>query len=143
AVEAEIALRRGETDEHRRVDLGGERGGVEDAGKVEPHASEPDALAGIETVDAEALRRGVAEHGHRLACRRRVEICPRCDRRADGSRQVETRRLNREGIRVDGGEERAAVDAGGRRARVLHLLDGTDAGDHPWRGERELRGLTE
>ena len=48
AVEAEVALRGGEADEDARVDLGGERGGVEDAGEVEPHAAEPDALARVE-----------------------------------------------------------------------------------------------
>ena len=36
AVEAEVLLRGGESDQHRGVDLGGEHGGVEDAGEVEP-----------------------------------------------------------------------------------------------------------
>ena len=53
AVEAEVALGGGESDEDRRVDLWGEGGGVEDAGEVEPHPSQPDALAGVEPVDAE------------------------------------------------------------------------------------------
>ena len=110
AVEAEVALGRGEADEDGGVDLGRERGRVEDAGEVEPHPSEPDALARVEAVDPEPLRGGVAEHGDRLARGGRVEIFAGGDGGADRRRQAEARRLHRERVRVDRGDERAAVD---------------------------------
>ena len=67
AVEAEVGLGGGEADEHGAVDLGGERRRAEDAGDVEPLPAEPDALAGVDAVDAEPLRGRGAEHRDRLS----------------------------------------------------------------------------
>jgi len=37
------------------VDGGGEHGGFEDAGEIEPLAAHPDAFGGVDAVDAEQL----------------------------------------------------------------------------------------
>ena len=94
AVEAEVGLGGGEADEHGAVDLGRERGRGEDAGDVEPHAAEPDPLAGVDAVDAEqlcGLRRRARD---RLGRGRGVEVAAAGDGRADGREQVERRRLH-------------------------------------------------
>ena len=69
----EVGLGGGEADQDGVVDLGGEHGRVEDAGDVEPHAADPDPLAGEDAVDAEALGGGGAEHADRLGRGRGVE----------------------------------------------------------------------
>src|SRR6266550_2118954 len=74
AVKAKVALGCGEADEYGAVDLGRKRRRVEDAGEVEPHPSEPNALTRVEPVDPEPLGGRIAEHGDRLARRGHVEI---------------------------------------------------------------------
>ena len=142
-VETEVALGSREADEHARVDLGSEHGRIEDAGEVEPHAAEPDPLAGVETLDPQPLRRRGTEHCDGLASGSGVQVAAGGDSGTDRLRQAEARRLHREGIRVDRRDERAAVDVDGRRAGVLDLLDGTDAGDHAGGRERQLGCLPE
>src|SRR5207249_1124739 len=116
--EFEIALRGGESDEHRGVNLGGESCGVEEAGEVEPHASQPDAFAGVETVDSEPLCCGVAENSVRLLGGGGVEVAAGGDRGADRLGKVEAGGLDREGVGIDGRDEWAAVDVGAGRAGV-------------------------
>ena len=74
AVKTEVGLRGGEADQHGRVDLGRQDGLVEDPDHVEPHASEPDALAREDVVDAQALGGGGAEDGHGLVLVAAVQI---------------------------------------------------------------------
>ena len=69
AVVVQVVLGGGVADQHRGVDLGGQHGGLEDAGEVEPHAADPDPLAGADRVDAQPLRGGGAQNGDRLAWR--------------------------------------------------------------------------
>ena len=57
SVEAEIALGGREPDQDRGVDGRGEHGGFQDAGYVEPHVVDPDALAGEDPVDARVVGR--------------------------------------------------------------------------------------
>ena len=71
-----------------------------------------------------------AEHGDRLARGCRVQYEPAATVRADRCGQAEACGLHRQSVRVDGGDQRAAVDVGARRAGLLHLLDRPDAGDH-------------
>lgn len=52
-VETEVGLRGREADQHRRVDLGCEHGGSENADNVEPLAADDDAFARQDLVDAE------------------------------------------------------------------------------------------
>ena len=93
-VEAEVGLGGGEADEHGAVDLGGQHGGAENSGDVEPLPAQPDALAGVDAVDAEPLGGGGAEHRDRLALGRRVEVGAAGDRGADDGQERERRRLN-------------------------------------------------
>ena len=86
AVEAEVLLRGGVSDEHRGVDFGGEHGGVEDADEVEPLPADPDPLAGVDAVDAHPAGGGGAEHGDRLAGGGGVQEAALGDRGADGVR---------------------------------------------------------
>ena len=51
-VEAEILLGGGKANQDRGVDPGSEGRGFEDAHEVEPHAADPDPLAGPDPVDA-------------------------------------------------------------------------------------------
>ena len=132
-----------EADEDAAVDLGGERGRGEDAGDVEPHAAEPDPLAGEDAVDAEQLRRLGAEHADRLGRGRGVEVAAAGDGRADDREQVEGRCLDAERVGVDRRDQRAAVDVRVRRAGVGDLGDRADAADHPRGGERQLGGAAE
>ena len=140
-VEAEVGLGGGEADEHGAVDLGGEHGGAEDSRDVEPLPAQPDALAGVDAVDAEPLGGGGAEHRDRLSLGRRVEVGAAGDRGADGGQERERRRLDAERSCLGGGDERAAVDRGARAARVGDLGDGADASDHARRRDRELCGV--
>ena len=110
AVEAEVVLGGGEADEDGGVDVGGEDGGVQDAGDVEPQVVEPDPLAGVDPVDPEALGGGGAEHGDGLLGGRGVEVAALGDGGADGVEQAEAGGVDGEGVGVDGGDERAAVD---------------------------------
>ena len=110
--------------------VGGEDGGVEDAGHVEPHVVGPDPLAGVDPVDAEALGGGRAEHGDGFLGGRRVEVAALGDGGADGGQQAEAGGLDGEGVGVDGGDERAAVDVAGDRSGLLHLGHPVDAADH-------------
>ena len=140
-VEAEVGLGGGEADEHGAVDLRGQDRGAEDPGDVEPLPAQPDALAGIDAVDAEPLRGSGAEHRDRLSLGRRVEVGAAGDRGADGGQERERRRLHAQRSCLCGGDERAAVDRGARAARVGDLRDGADASDHPRRCDRELCGV--
>jgi hypothetical protein len=81
AVEAEVALGGGVSDEHGGVDLGGEHCGVEDADEVEPLPADSDPLAGVDRSP---------DHGERSwACCERVLTGPRC-----GVRRLGTWRFN-------------------------------------------------
>src|SRR5712691_1752440 len=64
-VEGEVALGGRKADQDGAVDFGGEQGRVEDAGDVEPLATEPDPFAGNDAVDSEPLGGGGAEHRDR------------------------------------------------------------------------------
>ncbi len=64
-VEPEVGGGGGKADEDRAVDLRRQRDGAEDPGEVEPLPVDPDPLAGVDTVDAEPLGGGRAEHAHR------------------------------------------------------------------------------
>ena len=119
AVEAEVVLGGREADEDRGVDVGGEHGGVQDAGYVEPHVVEPDPLAGEDPVDPEALGGGRAEHGDGFLGGRRVEVAALGHAGAHGAQQAEAGRVDGEGVGVDGGDERAAVDVAADRCRSL------------------------
>ncbi len=143
AVEAEVLLGGGEADEDGVVDFGGEDGGFEDAGEVEPHAAEPNALPWVEAVDTEQLCGLGAEDRDGLMRGRRVQVAALGERRADRAREVEARGLDGEGVRVDGRDERALVDVGLGEAGLLHLLDRADSRDHPAGSDRELGGLSE
>ena len=140
-VEAEVGLGGGEADEHRAVDLGRQRRGAEDSRDVEPLAAQPDALAGVDAVDAEPLGGGGAEHRDRLSLGRRVEVGAAGDRGADHWQERERSRLHGQRSCLCGGDERAAVDRGARAARVGNLGDRADASDHPRCGDRELCGV--
>src|SRR5207237_3983574 len=63
SVEAQVFPCRGVADKNGGVDIGGQHGGFQDAGEVEPLAADPDALAGVYVVDAEELGAGGAEDG--------------------------------------------------------------------------------
>ena len=95
AVEAEVFLGRGEADEDGGVDVGGEHGRVEDAGDVEPLAADPDALAGVDAVDAEQLGGGGAEDGDGFLGGGGVEVVALGDGGAEDREEVEAMRLGR------------------------------------------------
>src|SRR5262249_28176882 len=59
-VEVQVALGGGEPDQGRAVEVGGQHGGFEDAGQVEPLAAEPDPFAGADPAAAEPLGGGGA-----------------------------------------------------------------------------------
>src|SRR5258708_24965429 len=110
AVEVEVVLGGGKAGQDGGVDLGGEHGGLENAGQVEPLAAEPDPLAGPDAVDPQPLGGHRAEYGDGFVRGGGVEVAALGDAGADGSRQPETGRLDRQAIGVDGGGERAAGD---------------------------------
>ena len=60
------------------------------------------------------------------------------NRSSDDRKQRQCGGLNREPVRVDRRDQRAAVDVRRRRARYRHLGDGADPPDHPGRGEWQL-----
>ena len=115
---------------------------MQDAGQVEPAVADPDPLAGPQPVDAEPRRGGRAEHGERLAGGDRVEVAAARDARSDGGWQLEAGRLHGDGVGVNDGDERAAVDVrAADRPRELDRADAADAGDHAGSGGGEFGGL--
>jgi hypothetical protein len=131
----------GVADEDCGVDFGGEGGGLEDAGEVEPHAAGPDPLAGPDAVDAQPRGGGGAEHRDRLAEGGGVEVGALGERGADRGGQPEAGRIDGQGVGVDGGDERAAVGAGARDgADVLHGVDAGQPGDHAGGGGVQFGG---
>ena len=149
-VEAEVLLRGGVSDEHRGVDFGGEHGGVEDAGEVEPlpagcaarPSSQPDPLSRVDPVDAQAPGGGGAEHGDRLAGGGRVQEPALGHRGADGAGQCQAGGLHGQGVGVDRGDQRAAVGGDvADGAGVIHGGDRPDARDHAGCGDREFGGV--
>jgi hypothetical protein len=140
-VEPKVFLGSGVADQDRGVDLGSERCRPEDPGYVEPHAAGPDPLAWPDPVDAQPLRRRGAEHRDRLLGGGSIQVGAQGDRGADGLRQVQAGSLHRQGVGVDGGDQRAAVGvdvADGTSA--LHLGDTGQPGDHSRRGVGQLGG---
>src|SRR5258708_34889795 len=109
AVEVEVVLGGGKAGQDGGVDLGGEHGGLENAGQVEPLAAEPDPLAGPDAVDPQPLGGHRAEYGDGFVRGGVVEVAALGDAVADGSRQPETGRLDRHAIVVDGGVDRYSV----------------------------------
>jgi hypothetical protein len=55
--------------------------------------------------------------------------------------QAETGRLDGEGVRVDAGDERVAVDVGVRRPGLFDFGDRADPSDHSRRGQGQLGGV--
>src|SRR5262249_53861175 len=128
-VEVQVVLGGGEPDQDRGVEVGGQDGGAQDAGQVEPLAAEPDPLAGPDAADAEAMGGGGAEDGDGFAGGGGVEVVAVGDAGADGGGQAEAGRLDGQAVGVDGGDQRAAVDLGVDGAGVLDGGDRGHAGD--------------
>ena len=105
AVEAEVGLGGGEADEDGGVDVGGEHGGVEDAGDVEPLVADPDPLAG-KTRSIPSRWAAAAPSTATGSCGGRgVEVAALGDAGADGVQQAEAGGVDGEGVGVDGGDE--------------------------------------
>src|SRR5205085_8275062 len=132
-----------EPDQNGVVDLRGELGWPEDAGDIEPLPADPDALAPVDVVDAEAPRGHRAQDGHRFGGGRRIQVGPGGQAGADDGGQAKAGRLDRKAIAVNGGNVRAAVGTRADGPGVLDAGDGADPGDHAGRGDRELGGITE
>ena len=88
----------------------GKYGGLQDAGHVEPHVVEPDPFAGEDPVDTEPLGGRRAEHGDGLLGGRGIEVVALRHAGTHGVEQAEAGGVDGEGVGVDGGDERAAVD---------------------------------
>ena len=141
AVEAQVFLCRGVADEDGGVDGGGEHGGFEDAGEVEPLAAHPDPLAGVDAVDAEQLGGGGAEHGDGFLGGGRVEVVALGDGGGEDREEVERCGLDGQAVGVDRGDVGGAVGVGAAdRPGALHLLHTADAADHGRRRGRQLGG---
>jgi hypothetical protein len=134
--ELQVAFRGLEADEHRAFDFGCEHRWSEDPGEVEPLVCDPDPLAGVDVVDAQALRGGGAEHRDRLLGGGRVQVTALHDFDVQRMQQAEARRHDADRVRVDGGNQRGAVDVAFDLPRLGDRLDGVDAGDHRGRDER-------
>src|SRR5215469_5342846 len=141
--EVQVVLGGGEPDQDRGVETGGEDGGFEDPGQVEPLAAEPDPLAGPDAVDAEALGGHGAEHGDWFVGGGGVEVVAPGDAGADGSGQAEAGCLDGQAVGVDGGDQRAAVDRGIDRPAVLDGGDRVHPGDHGRGGFGQFGGAAE
>ena len=100
-VEAQVPLRRGVADQDGGVDGGGEHGRVEDAGHVEPLAAHPDALAGVDAVDAEQLGGGGSEDGDGLLGGGRVEVLALGDGGGEDREEVEGCGLDGQAVGLD------------------------------------------
>jgi len=134
----------GVADEHGRVDVGGEHGGVQDSCDVEPLAVEPDALSGEDSVDAEALSGQGAEHRDRLPGGGGVEEAAPGHGIPGGLRQAEAGGLHGDGVGVDGRDKRAPEDVDvAHVGGVLDRGDPRDTADHRRGLLRELGGLAE
>lgn len=101
AIEAQVALRGGKADQHRRIDGGGQHRWPEDAGYVEPPVIRPDALTGKDPVDPETLRSSGTEDCDGLLGGRRVEVAALSDAGPHRTGQAEAGRLDGEGVGVD------------------------------------------
>src|SRR5258708_1669195 len=132
AVEVQVVLGGGKAGQDGGVDLGGEHGGPWNAGHVEPPAAEPDPLAGPDAVDPQPLGGHRAEYGDGFVRGGGVEVAALGDAGADGSRQPETGRLDRQAIGVDGGDDRAAVDRYLDRPGVLYGGGPPRPAAHSW-----------
>ena len=141
AVEAQVGLCRGVADQDGGVDGGGEHGGFEDAGDVEPLAADPDPLAGVDAVDAEPLGGDGAEHGDGFLGGGGVEVVALGDGGGDDREEVEAGGLDGQGVGVDRGDVGAAVGVGAAdRPGALHLLHTADTADHGRRRGGQLGG---
>ena len=141
AVEAQVLLCRGVADQDGGVDGRGEHGRFEDAGHVEPLAADPDAFAGVDAVDPEALGGSRAEHGDGFLGGGRVEVVALGDAGGDHREEVERCGLDGQGVGVDRGDVGVAVGVGAAdRPGGLHLLHAGDPADHGWGGGGQLGG---
>src|SRR5260370_12320415 len=102
-VEVQVALGGGKADQDGGVDLGGEHGGLEDAGQVEPLAAEPDPLAGPDAVDPQPLGGHGAEYGYRFLRGGGVEVVPLRHAGADRGPEPKAPPLDRHALGGDGG----------------------------------------
>ena len=93
-VEAEVVLGGGEPDEHGGVDLRGERWRSSRCRRRRTTVVEPDALAGIDAVDPEALGGGRAEHGDGFFGGGGVEVAPSATVVPHGGEQAEAGRVD-------------------------------------------------
>jgi hypothetical protein len=104
AVEAQVFLCRGATDQDGGVDVRGEHGGFEDAGEVEPLAADPDPFAGVDAVDPEQLGGGGAEYGDGFLGGGRVEVVALGDGGGNDQEEVERCGLDVQAVGVDRGD---------------------------------------
>ena len=104
--------------------------------RVEPLVVEPDPLAGIDVVDAQALCGSGAEHRNRLVRGGGVEVAPLRERDVQGVQEVEAGGLDVEGVGVHFRDQRRAVHRAADLARLRDVFDRVDAGDHRRRRQR-------
>ena len=143
AVESQVSLCRGVADEDGGVDGGGEHGGFEDAGEVEPLAAHPDALVGVDAIDAEQLGGDGADDGDGFLGGGRVEVVTLGDGGGEDREEVDGCGLDGQAVGLSRGDVGGAVSVGAAdRAGTLHLLHTADAADHGRRGGGQLHGAT-
>ena len=139
AVEAQVFLCCGVPDQDGGVDGWGEHSRFEGAGHVEPVAADPDAFAGVDAVDPEALRGSGAEDSNGFLGGCRVEVLALGDIGGDHREEVEGCGLDGQGVGVDRGDVGVAIGVGTADCSGgLYLFDSEDPADHDGRRGGQL-----